>query len=448
MLIEACHNSGQNCTRVQQWRVAAELRADGMHVVVIGAGVVGMTTAWALAREGHRVSVVDAAAAAASGASHGNGAQLSYSYVAPLAGPSIWHDLPGLLFSKDAPVRFRPTFDPFQYRWGLKFLANCTTRAARETTAALLKLAFLSRDTVRAAQDVGALDFDWRESGKLVVYSREESFAAAHAQVDLQAGLGCHQAVFDRDQCMAHEPALQSIANRILGGIFTADDAAADPVKLCGGLQRILSAGNGAVDFRFGTRVNRLTLSNGRLARLETSQGAIEADAFVLAGGYESRALARSVGVDLPIYPIKGYSLTVDVADDRAAPRASITDYANKVVYARLGGKMRIAGMADIVGPDRNLAAERVAQLVRQAQATFPGAADWSGDLNAWTGMRPATPSGRPILGASGIPNLALNVGHGPLGFTLAFGSAVTVAAHLAGRAPPVPMEEFSLARA
>ncbi|MGE0154277.1 MAG: D-amino acid dehydrogenase [Reyranellaceae bacterium] len=419
-----------------------------MHVVVIGAGVVGMTTAWALAREGHRVSVVDAAGEPAAGASHGNGAQLSYSYVAPLAGPSIWRDLPGLLFSPDAPVRFRPTLDPFQYRWGLKFLANCTARAARQTTAALLQLAFLSRDTVKAAEDVGALDFDWRESGKLVVYSKPESFAAARAQVELQAGLGCRQTVLDRDACLAREPALATIAHRLAGGIHTADDAAADPVRLCLGLRALLSAGNAAVDFRFGTRATRLVRDGTRLKGIDTNAGLIEADAYVLAGGYESRALARSVGIGLPIYPIKGYSLTVDVGDEAAAPLASITDYANKIVYARLGAKMRIAGMADIVGPGRDLAADRVAQLVRQAKETFPGAADWSGDLKAWTGMRPATPSGRPIIGASGIDNLALNVGHGPLGFTLAFGSAAALAAHLAGRTPPVSLEEFSLARA
>lgn len=418
-----------------------------MHVVVIGAGVVGMTSAWALAREGCRVTVIDAASEPASGASHGNGAQLSYSYVAPLAGPAIWHDLPELLFSKDAPVRFRPTLEPFQYRWGLQFLSHCNARAARETTAALLKLAFLSRDTVKAAEDVGALDFDWRESGKLVVYSKPESFAAAQAQVALQAGLGCRQSVFDPTQCLDREPALKTIAHRIVGGIYTADDAAADPVKLCRGLLRLLSGGNAAVDFRFNTRVTGLRRAGNRLAALETSQGPIEADAYVLAGGYESRALGKSVGIDLPIYPIKGYSLTVDVGDDGAAPQASITDYANKIVYARLGSKMRIAGMADIVGPSRDLAKDRVAQLIRQAKETFPGAADWTGDVKAWTGMRPATPSGRPIIGPSGIDNLALNVGHGPLGFTLAFGSAVTVAAHLTGRTPPAPLEEFSLAR-
>jgi len=419
-----------------------------MQIAVIGAGVVGMTTAWALARAGHKVSVIDAAAEPAAGASHGNGAQLSYSYVAPLASPSIWRDLPGLMFSADAPVRFRPTLDPHQYRWGLKFLGACNSNAARSTTEALLRLAFLSRDTVRAADDVGGLDFDWRESGKLVVYSKLETFSAARSQVALQAGLGCHQSVFDRDACLAHEPALQPIANRLVGGIFTADDAAADPVKLCRGLQRILSTGNAPVEFRFGTRVRRLRRDGKRLRCIETDRGDIEADACVLAGGYESRALARSAGIDLPLYPIKGYSLTVDVADGAAAPNASVTDYANKIVYARLGAQMRIAGMADIVGTGRELAADRVAQLVRQAQATFPGAADWSGDLRPWAGMRPATPGGRPILGASGVDNLSLNVGHGALGFTLAFGSAMALAAHIEGRPAPVPMQDFALDRA
>ncbi|MGE0658472.1 MAG: D-amino acid dehydrogenase [Reyranellaceae bacterium] len=419
-----------------------------MHVAVIGAGVVGMTTAWALARDGHRISVIDAAGEPAAGASHGNGAQLSYSYVAPLAGPSIWRDLPHLLFSADAPVRFRPTLDWHQYRWGLRFLAACNATVARRTTEALLRLAFLSRDTVRAADDVGALDFDWRESGKLVVYSTAESFGAARSQVDLQAGLGCRQEVFDVGACVAHEPALHNVADRIVGGIFTADDAAADPVKLCRGLQRLLSQGNAAVDFHFGTRVRKLRRDGNKLTALETSAGPVEADAFVLAGGYESRALAGEVGVDLPIYPIKGYSLTVDVADATAAPAASVTDYANKIVYARLGAQMRIAGMADIVGTSRALSADRVRQLVRQASETFPGAADWSGNLRPWTGMRPATPSGRPVLGPSGIDNLHLNVGHGALGFTLAFGSAVVLAAHIAGRTAPVPMVDFSLRRA
>ena len=163
------------------------------------------------------------------------------------------------------------------------------------------------------------------------------------------------------------------------------------------------------------------------------------------AGAKNSRPRAHPAGIDLPLYPIKGYSLTVDIADDRAAPRTSVTDYANKVVYARLGNQLRIAGMADIAGPDRALSGDRVTLLARQARNAFPGAADWSGNLRPWTGMRPATPGGRPILGASGIENLALNVGHGALGFTLAFGSAAAVAAHLSGRDEPLPMEDFAL---
>ncbi len=415
-----------------------------MHVLVIGAGVIGMSTAWALARDGHRVTLLDSGSEPASGASHANGAQLSYSYVAPLAGPSIWKELPKLLFGRAAPVRFRPGLDLRQYRWGLRFLAACTGSRARGTTQALLKLAFLSRDTLAQAADLQALEFDHVQAGKLVVYSTAESFAAAAAQARFQNTLGCRQEVLDAQACLALEPALKAIAHRLTGGIFTPDDAAADPRKLCLGLLQLLEGHNSGVAFHFNTPVRRLLREGNQLVGVETANGIYRADAYVLAGGIQSADLAAAIGLDLPLYPIKGYSLTLDVANDDAAPRVSVTDYGNKVVYARLGRKLRVAGMADIVGSDLALEPDRVAQLSAQAADTFP-VAPADAAAQPWCGLRPATPSGRPILGMSGIDGLWLNVGHGALGLTLAFGSAVTLAACLGNRQPPVDLAEFAL---
>lgn len=416
-----------------------------MNIVVIGSGVVGMTTAWRLARDGHRVTVVDRAPATAQGASHANGAQLSYSYVAPLAAPSVWFDLPKYLFSRNSPVRFRPTFDPFQYRWLLRFLAACTRREALATTDKLLRLAYLSRDVLHAANDVHGLDFVWSRAGKLVLQGSAAGLDGARAQVDYQSRLGSVQQVLDRDACLKIEPALKTIAHRIHGGVYTADEEAGDPYRLCQGIESLLSGDNSGVQFVYGARVRRLLRAGRRLLGVETAGGEVlEADAYVLAAGVASRRLGLSAGLDLPIYPIKGYSLSLPIVKDEAAPRVSVTDTAYKVVYARLGEKLRVAGMADIVGLDDGIDPARLGLLVDQARETFPAASTWQ-QMEPWTGLRPATPKGLPILNGSGIDNLLLNVGHGALGFTLAFGSAEVIAAALSGRPSPVPMNDFAL---
>ncbi|WP_298722070.1 D-amino acid dehydrogenase [uncultured Ferrovibrio sp.] len=415
-----------------------------MDVVVIGSGVVGMTTAWRLAREGHRVTVLDRAATTAQGASHANGAQLSYSYVAPLASPSVWFDLPKLLLHPDSPMRFRPGFDLFQYRWLLKFLAACTRREAQATTEKLLRLAYLSREVLHQAGDIRGIDFAWTRAGKLVVYSSEKGLAGARLQVEYQSRLGSVQQVLDRDGCLQVEPSLQNIANRIVGGVYTADEEAADPYRLCIGIEGLLAGGSSGVRFAYGRRVKRLLRAGSRLLGVETEGGVVEGDAYILAAGVASRRLGLTADLDLPIYPIKGYSLSLPIANDDAAPRVSVTDTAHKVVYARLGKQLRVAGMADLVGESGEIDPDRLAQLTRQARETFPTAATWQ-QLTPWTGLRPATPKGLPILGESGIDNLLLNVGHGALGFTLAFGSAEVMAAQLAGRPLPVPAEDFSL---
>jgi D-amino-acid dehydrogenase len=260
----------------------------------------------------------------------------------------------------------------------------------------------------------------------------------------LQAQWGSAQQALSREECVALEPALAGIAGRIAGGVYTPSEDAGDCRLFCEGLAAHLARGNNAVTFRLGTRVRQIIRAEGRVRGVLTEAGVIEADALVLCLGNGARALTRPLGLDLPIYPMKGYSITLPVARDDAAPRVSVTDTQHKVVYARLGARLRVAGMADIVGADTRIAEKRLTTLIRQARAAFPEAGDWQGPLEPWAGLRPATPTGLPLLGrTSAAPNLYLNTGHGSLGWTLAMGSAAVIAAEVAGRAPPIPMEGF-----
>jgi D-amino-acid dehydrogenase len=394
-----------------------------MQVCVLGAGIVGLATAWQLQREGHEVTVVDRATPGA-GASGGNGAQLSYSYVQPLADPAIWRQLPGLLLSPSSPLKLRPALDPQQWRWGLQFLARCNARASRETTARLLALAALSRAGFEQMLADAQLDCDFSATGKLVLYPSSTSFDAARRQMDLQRTLGSQQTAVSAAECVALEPALASYQPQIAGAIHTPSECAVDCQKVCSGLHDLLR--QRGVRFLLGTEVLGPVWRQQRMTAVATSRGHLEAERFVLSLGSASPAFARKVGVVLPVYPIKGYSITVDVGSNlQQAPRVSVTDSARKVVFARIGSRLRVAGMAELVGQDRSIPVQRIASLRASTHALFPGCRT-TGDIRPWTGMRPATPSGLPIVGLlPGAPdNLIFNTGHGALGLTLAFGTA------------------------
>lgn len=415
-----------------------------MHVLVLGAGVAGLTMAHALAVDGHRVTVVDREEGPARGASRANGGQLSYSYVAPLAAPSVLPAIPGWLLRGDSPLRFRPRLDPGQWAWCLRFLAACTSGQSRRATGQLLAMALYSRTLLEALAAGERLAFAHSRTGKLVVYSDRRCLEDGMAQMELQRRLGCEQAALDADGCLEVEPALAAIRHRVIGGIFTPSEQAGDCRLFCEGLEALLRGKPHEVAFVYGRTASRLIGDGSRILAVETDRGVMEADAYVLALGSGSRALARSAGIDLPIYPLKGYSITVPVRDPAAAPAVSITDHARKIVYARLGDRLRIAGMADIVGYAPEIDGRRLALLVRDARAAFPDAADYR-HLDPWSGLRPATPTGIPILGPTRYANLLLNVGHGALGFTLAMGTARVVADLLAGRRPAVPLDGFTL---
>jgi len=413
-----------------------------MHVVVLGAGVVGLTTAWCLLRDGHRVTLVERNDGVALETSYANGGQLSYSHVAPLASPGLLRKLPPWLLRADSPLRLQPELDLQQWRFCLAFLLACNQRQADLTTRRLLTLAFYSRTLTRELVAEGLFDFAYAPSGKLVVHADGEAFAAACRLLDYQASLGCEQQALDAEGCIALEPALAAMRGRLVGGIHTLSEDAGDCYRFCVGLERALRASG--VQFVLGATVERLVTDNGLVVAAQTRQGPISADRYVLAMGNRSVALARDCGIRLPMYPLKGYSITLPITSATGAPRVSVTDYAQKVVYARLGDSLRVAGMAEIAGHQAIPDPARIALLIAQARDRFPYAGDYS-RATSWCGLRPATPKGPPVLGATAYDNLLLNVGHGGLGFTLAMGSARVVADMIAGRTPVIPLDGLLL---
>lgn len=412
-----------------------------MRICVLGGGVVGVTTAYYLARDGHQVTLVERHADVAQETSHANGGQLSYNYVAPLADPSVLPKLPQWLFARDAALRFVPRLDVRQWRWCLQFLRACTRARSRASTAELLSLGFLSQRLIHAIVEEEAFDFDYVRNGKLVVFRDAGGFAGARAQAEYQASLGSVQHALDRDACVALEPALAHIGDRIAGGIHTPGEEAADCDLFTRGLAR--AAQRDGVDLRLATEFSGLRTKGHQVLAAQTSAGEIDADAFVVCLGFQSQAMLASLGVSVPVYPLKGYSLTLPVATSPGAPRVSVTDAHHKVVYAPLGERLRIAGMVDITGMSAHADQDRIALLTRQARETFPHAGDYDA-LQAWTGMRPATPDSKPAIGPTHYRNLWLNTGHGALGFTLACGSARLLADLLAGRELPVDGDAFA----
>jgi D-amino-acid dehydrogenase len=407
-----------------------------MRVCVLGAGVAGLAAAWRLHKDGHDVTIVDRAGPG-TGASGANGAQLSYSYVQPLADPSIWRQLPRLLLASDSPLKLRPRWDIDQWRWGLKFLASCRAGLSRRTTAALLQLAAESRLEFERLLADHSLDCDFSATGKLVLYAETRSFDAARNQLAFQRGLGVIQHAVSGAECVEIEPTLHHYAPRIAGGIHTPGECAADCFKVCRELERLLaSAGARLV---LDGEITGMDVRQGRVNALRTSTGEIEADAFVVCLGAASARFARQLGLYLPVYPLKGYSITVPIRKQAlAAPTVNVTDAARKVVFARIGDRLRIAGMAELVGDDLSIPAARIASLVNTAQDIFPHCGDLS-KSERWAGLRPATPTGAPAIGrhAAGPENLLFNTGHGALGFTLAFGTARRIALMLRNFSPP-----------
>lgn len=410
-----------------------------MNILVLGAGVVGTTTAWYLQKQGHQVTVVDRQNQAGLETSYANGGQISVSHAEPWANPSAPLKVLKWLTRPDAPLLFRPKLDPAQWRWALSFLGQCTSARAAHNIRQMVNLGTYSRAQLQALRKDAGIEYDHLEKGILHFYTNPEEFDGAMEPTRIMQSLGCDRQIIDSDRAVQLEPALKPIRNRIAGATFTPEDESGDARMFTQNLaSRCSEAG---VEFRYGTRVLGFEQAGERVLGVQTlcdgRHETLRADAYVLSMGSFSAALARQLGIFLNIYPAKGYSITVPVKNEEAAFKVSLTDDEYKLVYSRLGDRIRVAGTAELSGYSRKLDYTRCRAIVRRTAEVMPEAGYWD-QADFWTGLRPATPSNVPYIGKSHFANLYLNTGHGTLGWTHSCGSAAALADIIDGRKPDV----------
>jgi D-amino-acid dehydrogenase len=410
-------------------------------VTVIGAGVVGVASAWYLARSGFEVSVVDRQPGPAAETSFANGGQIAVSHSEPWANPQAPLKVLKWLMQADAPLLFRPRADWRQWWWLAAFLRECTAARTRENIRRLVSLGVYSRDCLRALREETGIDYQAQTRGIVHFYTDAAEFEAAREPARLMTELGCERRIVDAQEAARIEPALASIGTALAGATFSPDDESGDAHRFTIELARRCEASG--VRFLHGHQVTALRpASQGRVDHAEAigpdgRYTRLDSDHWVLAAGSWSPLLAAPLGIRLNVYPAKGYSVTMPVADPDKAWQASLTDDAHKLVFSRLGDRLRIAGTAELSGWDRALNRRRCEAILARVRQLFPGAGD-ADRAEFWSGLRPATPSNLPCLGPTRYANLHLNTGHGTLGWTLACGSGRVLADMLGGRRPEV----------
>lgn len=415
-----------------------------MKVLVLGAGVVGTTTAYYLNKAGHDVTVLDRCEGPGLETSFANGGQISACHAEPWANPSTPLRALKWLGRKDAPLLFRLRLDPPLWSWTLRFLANCTPQKSRINTERALRIAKYSRDCIKALRTETGIVYDHRENGILHIYRSNRELDAAAEAAETMRQHGLDRRLVDRDECLAIEPTLSSAKDKIVGGYYSRDDESGDAYKFTTNLAKITETAG--VVFKYGIGVTGIETDRGKVAAIQTDRERVTADAYVLSLGSYSPFLLKPLGLRAPIYPAKGYSVTLPVENQDKAPTTSLTDDELKLVYSRLGDRLRVAGTAEFSGYNTKIDNERPHGILKQALSLFPGCVN-PDKAEFWTGLRPKTPDSVPIIGSSPFSNLFLNTGHGTLGWTMACGSAKAVSDLISGQKTDISLEGLGIER-
>jgi len=411
-----------------------------MKVIVLGSGLLGTTSAYFLNQNGHDVTVIDRQPASGMETSFANGGQISVSHAEPWANPGAPKKVFGWLMKEDAPLLFRLRADARQWRWGLQFLRECTPARTRHNIIQIVNLGLYSRATLQALRAETGLQYDCLTKGILHYYTNQAEFDSAAEPTRIMNEFGCDREIIDSRRAVEIEPALRNVAHKIVGATYTQSDESGDAHQFTRRLSELAAARG--VDFRYSTTILGLDSAGGEITgvRVRTAEGEVKtlkADAYVLAMGSYSPMLVRDLGIDLLIYPAKGYSATLQLSRPELAPQVSLTDDEYKLVFSRLGNRLRIAGTAELNGYSTDLNMVRCKAITRRTLEIFPGIADPE-SAEYWTGLRPATPSNVPYIGKTRISNLYLNTGHGTLGWTHSCGSGRAIADIISGRRPEV----------
>jgi D-amino-acid dehydrogenase len=415
-----------------------------MKVIVLGGGVVGVTTAYFLAMAGHEVEVLDRQSQPGMETSFANAGQVSPGYSSPWAAPGIPQKAAKWLFMKHPPLIIRPQADPHMARWLVQMLANCNHASYAINKARMVRIAEYSRDVLKQLRADTGIAYDNRAYGTLQLFRTEKQLKEAHKDTAVLQRYGVPFELLDRAGCIAAEPGLAGASTTIVGGLRLPGDETGDCHIFTNRLAEMAQAAG--VVFRFGTSILDVAIEGGKVSHVRTSNGDRTADRYVMALGSFTPKLSRRIGIDLPIYPVKGYSITAPLKNEANAPVSTVLDESYKIALTRLGDRIRVGGMAELSGYNSRLPVSRRATLALCLNELFPGAGD-TATASYWTGMRPMTPDGTPVVGKTRLDNLFVNSGHGTLGWTMACGSARVISDLVSGMATDIDSSDLGPSR-
>ncbi|MFQ2422421.1 D-amino acid dehydrogenase [Aeromonas caviae] len=415
-----------------------------MDIVVLGGGVVGVTSAWYLAKAGHKVTLLERRDGVALETSHANAGQISPGYASPWAAPGIPLKAAKWLLQRHAPFTVRPTSDPFQLRWMLKMFANCTPAAYAVNKGRMVRLAEYSRDCMKQLRGELAFDYEGRQLGTLQLFRSQAQLDASQRDIAVLEEYGVPYQSLNADGCEEVEPALARVRGKVVGGLRLPGDETGDCFRFTQALAD--EARKLGVSFVFNCAIDEVEIAKGRAVAVRAGEQRFQADAIVCALGSYGTGFLRPLGIELPVYPVKGYSLTLPMTDAEGAPRSTVLDETYKVAITRFDERIRVGGMAELSGFNLALNPRRHDTLAMVVRDLFPQGGNLE-QATFWTGLRPMTPDGTPLVGPSPIPGLWLNTGHGTLGWTMAAGSGQLLSDLISGNTPDISDEGLTLAR-